>query len=168
MDTSALISLQMTGLLKIASENIDIVLTQLVVEELKELKQYNDQVGRASEEVLHLTESGSINIINISKDVEDIQSSSVDEGEASCFVLAKKNKIRNLVMDDIKAASTLEELAIKEGIRQRISVAVIKELLNEDIISKEEAKRVVKEMIKDRGWKGGVLEVLAEEYLYAE
>ena len=166
MDTSALISLQIAGLLDVASENIDITITEQVVDELLEIKQYNDEVGRAAEEVLSIIERGSIDIVNVPReDIEEILSSSVDEGEASCFVLAKKDKIRNLVMDDIKAASTLEETAIKEGIRQRISVAVIMELLNESVISKEEAKKGVREMIKDRGWKGGVLEVLAEKYL---
>lgn len=153
MDTSALISLHMADILEIASRNIDMVTTQLVKEELEEIKQYDDPIGQAAEEILHLIYS------------EEIRTTHVDDGEASCFVLAKDFKIKILVMDDIKAASALEGRAIKEGIDQRISVAVIIELLNMDVISRGKAKTGIKDMIKDRGWKGGVLEILKEKYL---
>ncbi|MGM0510754.1 MAG: hypothetical protein ACQESD_06470 [Thermoplasmatota archaeon] len=161
-----MISLQVTDLLNTAAENIDLVVTQLVVEELKEIKQHNDQIGQAAEKILYVVVSKDIEIFNIPEnDVKELQTSNIDEGEASCFILAKNKNIKFLVMDDIKASSTLESLAIKENIHQRISVAVIIGLMNMDVISKEKAKRSVDLMVKDREWKGSVLEVLVEKYL---
>ncbi len=156
----------MAGILEVASRNIDMVTTQFVKGELEEIKQYDDPVAQAAEEILRIIYSGDIETLDVqNKDAKEMQTSYIDQGEASCFVLAKDLNIKTLVMDDVKAASALEGLAIKEGIDQRISVAVIIELLNKSVISEGKAKTCIKDMITDRGWKGGVLEILAERYL---
>ncbi len=170
-DTSALLSLETIGLLKKAYENIDMVTTGLIIEELKEIREYQDDLGEVAREVLKAVKRGGIKVFDLSRgevDRLDSFSSSIDKGEASCFILAEEKGIKFLILDDIKAASALESRAIKEGIDQRISVAIIVELLNKGVISKVEARETVDELIEDRGWKGGVLEVLAKKYLPEE
>lgn len=170
MDTSVLISLGMVDLLEMASENVEIFVPSVVVEELEEIGGYPDPEGKAAKDALGLVFKGKIHVeeIKAAKEVRETLSAHVDEGEASCFVYCKEKGIKNLVMDDIGAASELEGEALSEGISQKISVAVIVELLRGGEISPEKARLAIRGLMEERDWKGGVLEVLAEDYLSEE
>lgn len=167
MDTSSLISLKVIDILEIASENIQITITSIIMEELKKMSKTSDREGKAAKEILELISEEKISVVEVnSKDkVQEITSPQVDEGEASCIVCCQEKEIKNLVMDDINAASKLEGRAISKGIQQKISVAIIIELMKKKIITKEKAISLINELKKSRDWKGGVLEVLADKYL---
>ncbi len=157
----------MVGVLEKAALTLELITTDHVKKELEEISKYGDDVAEASERVLYLISEEMIIVKDISENsIEDFIGVKVDRGEASCFLCAKKHGVRNLIMKDVEAASQLEGKAIKEGIKQKISVAVIVELENRGLVSKDEAKEVVEQLIEIKDWRGSVLEVLAKKYLY--
>ncbi|KXA96082.1 hypothetical protein AKJ37_06080 [candidate division MSBL1 archaeon SCGC-AAA259I09] len=169
MDTSSLISLEVIDILELTSENIEIIVPSAVVEELREMSKISDREGEVAEDILALISKEKISVVEVdSEKVRKITSSQVEKGEASCFVHCYEKGVRNLIMDDIEAASQLEGRTIKEGIRQKISVAVIIELMKKELITKEEAESAVEKLKKTRDWRGGVLEALADKYLSNE
>lgn len=154
-------------MLKLAAENIEITVTSAVVRELEDISKISDSEGKAAREILDLISSGEIQVEEIETEnkVREITSTRVEEGEASCFVCCQEKKIKNLIMDDIEAASSLEGRAISNGIRQKISVAVVVDLMKQNIISEKSAEEAISKLKESRDWKGGVLEVLANKYL---
>ncbi|MFP4050820.1 MAG: hypothetical protein ACLFVB_03675, partial [Thermoplasmata archaeon] len=164
-DTSALISLNTIDLLELGLENIEMITTSQVVEELEDMQGFEDRLAEEAESILSYIDEERLNVVEISEEkLDEVISRSVDKGEASCFICAKETKTKFLVMDDVEAASSLEAEAMREGIHQRISVAVIVELLQKGVISKRKVRKALDDLIEDRDWKGGVLELLAEEY----
>jgi predicted nucleic acid-binding protein len=167
MDTSSLVSLEMIEILKKCLKIIKITIPTSVEEELKELSEYKDREGKASEEILRLIKSKQINVIKVEnrKKVESLLSADVDKGEAECLVCCLEKKINTLIMDDVDAAYRLEGIAIANNIKMKISVAVIIELLRQGKISKRKAIATVNKLIKLRKWEGGILEILSKKYL---
>ncbi len=154
-------------LLELSLENIDVITTSNVIDELGNMRKFEDRLaGRAKNVVKHMDEER-LEVVDVTEEKVDrmiSESKSVDKGEASCFICAKGFKIGNLVMDDVGAASSLEGESMREVIHQRISAAVIVELMKKEVISKERAREGIDSLIEDRDWKGGVLEVLVEEH----
>lgn len=167
LDTSALISLETIELLEPALESIEVLTTFQVVDELESMIEFEDRLAERAESVIRYVDEEKLEVVEISEEKIDrvmSESKSVDKGEASCFLCAKESKVENLVMDDVAAASSLEGEAMREGIHQRISAAVIVELMQNEVISKERAREALDCLIEDRDWRGSVLEVLAEEH----
>lgn len=168
-DTSALISLETIDLLELCLENIEMITTSQVVEELENIRKFEDRLAEKAESIISYIDEERLKVVDISEDkLDEVISPNVDRGEASCFICSKESKTKFLVMDDVEAASSLEAEAMSEGIHQRISVAVIVELLQKGVISNKKARKALDDLIKDRDWKGGVLEVLAEDILIGE
>src|SRR3989344_3562627 len=167
MDTSSLISLELSGILQRSLKLLQIVIPSTVKEELEEISKYSDEEGKAAKLILKLIQNKKIPQLEIKdyKKVENLLSSDVDRGEAECFVLCLENKITILIMDDVDAAYSLEGLAKVNDIKLKISVAVIIELSKKKIITKKQALRAIRKMINIREWEGGALEVLAKKYL---
>lgn len=167
MDTSSLVSLEMVGLLRRALKIVEVTIPGVVVEELEEISKFSDPEGKAAGTILKLVSERKIPVVKVraKKKVDELLSSEVDEGEASCLVCCVERGIENLIMDDVDAAYALEGRALAGEIKLRISVAVIVELMRRKIISKKRAASAIRRMVKIREWEGGVLEVLAERYL---
>jgi len=167
LDTSALISLEVSGLLPDALKLLDVTIPPTVFEELKELSKFDDIEGKSASRTIGLVKDGRIikHKVGGKKNVEKLLSSDVDVGEAECFMCCLKEGIKLLVLDDVDAAYSLEGLAKSQNIKLKISVAVIVELVNRNLIKRKKAYSAVKKMVKVRRWEGGVLEVLSEKYL---
>lgn len=133
---------------------------------MEELSEYPDPEGKAAKKALELISEGLIitEEVETEEEVQELLSTHVDEGEASCFICCRERGTKNLIMDDVNAATELEGKALSSGIRQKISVAIISELMKKKDISKEEAKSAVNKLVKTRNWRGGVLEALVKEY----
>lgn len=141
------------------------ITTSQVVEELEDMQGFEDRLAEEAESILSHIYEERLKVVEISEEkLDEVISRSVDKGEASCFICAKETKTKFLVMDYVEADSSLEAEAMREGIHQRISVAVIVELLQKGVISKRKVRKALDDLIEDRDWKGGVLELLAEEY----
>lgn len=116
--------------------------------------------------VLKLVRRGKIKCINIKNEAfSKYLSRNVDAGEASCLALCILENISLLVTDDADAAYSLGRIAMHERIKIRICVAVLMELIKAGIITKVEAKKKMRDLIKQRSWEGGVLEVLVMKYI---
>lgn len=166
MDTSALISLGVSGLFQRCLEIAEIVIPETVVEELKEIGAFKDSEGKAAKMILKKWKQKKIKKTKVDspKKILPLLSSDVDEGEAECFVLCLENKIDTLIMDDVNAGYALESLAMANGIKLKISVALVSELVRQGKINKKEALEAVRKMAKIREWEGGVMEHLAKRY----
>ncbi|KXB00443.1 hypothetical protein AKJ42_00715 [candidate division MSBL1 archaeon SCGC-AAA261C02] len=133
---------------------------------MEELSEYPDPEGKAAKKALELISKELIitEEVKAEEEIQELLSPHVDEGEASCFICCRKRGTKNLIMDDVNAAAELEGKAISSGIRQKISVAMIAELMKEGEISRRKARSAVDKLMKTRDWRGGVLEALAKKY----
>jgi predicted nucleic acid-binding protein len=167
MDTSALISLELIGLIEKALKIIEIIIPEAVKDELKELSDYKDKEGESAKKILGLLKKGKIKVVKIKnrKKAKEILSKNVDYGESECIISCIENDIDVLIMDDVSAAYELEGLAISKDIKLKISVAVLIELQKERVINKKQLLDSIKKLIKTREWEGGVLEILSKKYL---
>ncbi|NCN39198.1 MAG: hypothetical protein COY38_05280 [Candidatus Aenigmarchaeota archaeon CG_4_10_14_0_8_um_filter_37_24] len=167
MDTSSLVTLELIGILEKSFEITEIIIPEIVKAELIEISSYQDKEGKTAKNILNLINGGKIKIIKVKdkKKAHSLLSRNVNEGESECIVCCNENSVKTLVMDDVDAAYELEGFAISNGIKMKISVAVLVELHRNKIINRDELKKYVKKMIKTREWEGGILEVLAKKYL---
>ncbi len=165
-DTSSLMSLEFMEILDDALSATDIYITSIVEEELREIGSFYDEKSRTAKRILKLVLDGKIKCVHI-KNGSFLKyiSRNVDAGEASCLALCILEKIPFLITDDADAAYSLGRVAMQKGIKIRICVAILMELIKSNKISRSEAKSKIEELIKKRSWEGGVLEVLMKRYL---
>ena len=165
-DTSSLMSLEFMEVLDHALSVTDIYITSIVEEELKEIASFNDEKSIIAKRILILVRDGKIKSIQVKNgSFSRYISRNVDAGEASCLALCILKKIPFLITDDADAAYSLGRIAMQKGIKIRICVAILMELIKYSRISKSEAKGKIEGLIKKRSWEGGVLEVLVKRYL---
>lgn len=165
-DTSSLMSLEFIGILDDAFSVTDIYITNIVEVELKEIAGFSDEKSRIAKKILKFVYNGKISCIHVKNGLfSKYISRNVDAGEASCLALCIMKKIPFLITDDADAAYSLGKIAMQKGIKIRICVAILIELIKSNRISKPEAKSKIEELIKKRSWEGGVLEVLTKKYL---
>ncbi len=166
VDTSSLLSLEFMAILEDTFSIAEVHITSTVEEELKEIASYKDEKSRSAKKVLKLVHEGKIKCVHTEyKAFSKYISRSVDAGEASCLALCISDAIPFLITDDADAAYYLGRTAMQKGIKIRICVAVLMELIKAGIITKPEAKEKMWTLIKQRGWEGGVLEVLIKKYI---
>jgi len=167
VDTSSLVSLETVKLIGKILKIAEIVVPSEVVKELEEISHYEDVEGRSAKRILDFIKENIIRVCRVKdiKKINSLLSVAIDRGEAECLVCCIENKIKNLIIDDVDAMYSLEETAIKNEIETNISFWLLTELINKRIISKKEAYKLIKKMIKIREWEGGILEVLAKKYL---
>lgn len=166
-DTSTLVSLKVSGMLPKALEVTELFCPETVESELREMSAYKDLQAKAAKDLLKLIAKGKISRHKVKsrRRAEGLLSREVDLGEAECFVLAGERNIGRLLIDDVNAAYALSGLAESGGIKLRISAAVIVELVKQGKITKAQARKALKRMIRIREWEGGVLEHLTKKYL---
>ncbi len=165
-DTSSLISLEFMGILDDAFSVTDVYIPSIVEEELNEIASFNDEKSNIAKRILKFVRDGKIKSIHVKNgSFSRYISRNVDAGEASCLALCILKKIPFLITDDADAAYSLGRIAMAKGIKIRICVAILMELMKSNIVSKPEAKDKIEELIKKRSWEGGVLEVLVKRYM---
>lgn len=166
IDTSALVSLEIMDCLRKILETFEVVITQEIFQELHEMADYKDVEGRAAKRTIKLIKKYKVKIEKCNtKDYKNFLTKGVDNGEASAFFICLKKGIEMFITDDVDASFTLKPLAKTENIKLRICMAIVIDLVSQNIISKKEAYNNIKKLIKVRGWEGGVLEVMIERYL---
>ncbi len=164
-DTSSLLSLEYMSILDDALGIVEVCITDIVEDELKEIASFNDDKSKIAKKILNNINKGNIKSFHVKNDsFSKYLSRDVDSGEASCLALCISEKIRFLITDDADAAYYLGRIAMQNGIELRICVAVLIELIKSNKISKSEGKFKLENLVKKRGWEGGVLEVLVKRY----
>lgn len=155
-DTSALLSLTIADSLDLSLTEFDVHTTTIVVGELEETGTYDDVHAEAAEAVL-----GSLDDMTV-HDVTDValQSSRIDEGEASCLALAKHLGPRFLITDDLRA---LPELQSATDARVVISPLLLRALVERDVLTPEEVATRLRQLATTRDWLGAPIYRKAQE-----
>lgn len=166
-DTSALISLSLSGELKLAVQNIEFYTCQKVKQELEEMAEFKDHYGTASRTCLAMIKENKIKLETIkdAKKAGQLVDKNIDLGEAECLILAIEKNINTILMDDINASYPLNGLAKSKGISLKISAAAIIELVNTKKIEKSKAIKAIRKMVENRKWEKSILNHLIEKYL---
>lgn len=166
-DTSALVSMALSGQLELAVKNISFSVPKMVNRELQEIGNYRDIEGKAAKKALVLIKANKIQLkaIKNNKGAGSLVDKNTDLGEAECLVLAEKEKIPVILMDDVNAAYALNGLAKAKNITIKISAAAIVELIKTGKLSKRQGIEALRKMIKNRRWEKSVLEYLIQKYL---
>lgn len=145
-DTSALISLASGSVLNLFFDEFEVVITETVLGELEELSQESDWTAENAKQVYRSKKSLKVYEISGEKPV----SSRVDEGEASCALLAQELEADFLITDDLRALPEIEKMVGKD--RVAISPIVLRALVKRNVLDKKQALEKLKKMGKRRDW----------------
>lgn len=146
-DTSALISLATGDVLDPVLNEFEIHTTETVLDELDATAEYDDNSGRAAQDVLDRRASLTVH----ATENPEIESSRVDDGEASCTALVRETDADFLVTDDLRA---LPELQALTDSRVAISPVVLKALVKRDVLGRDEATDRLDSIAETRDWLG--------------
>ena len=153
IDTSALISLSHGGLLDLVLEEFRVVVSDLIIEELKKMAEYDDEDGKAAREILTEISRLEMRAIDM-KEIGRIVTSRLDEGEASCVLLAQAEDIEALISDDFKAMHQLQYYSSQHSFDLGLGAALIHALVLRGKLSKAEALESIERIASKRDWLG--------------
>lgn len=145
-DTSALLSLGMISKLSAFFTTFNVHTTETVIEELKETASIDDSSGTVAQRTLSYKDKVSIHRIR-----ESVTSSRIDKGEGSCLLLTRKQHAAFLITDDLRALPELQKLTEAQV---AVSPIVLKAMVNQNIVQKHEAKKLVEKLAQSRDWLG--------------
>ncbi len=153
VDTSALISLAHGGIIDLILNEFKVVVSDIVLLELKETSKFNDEDGKAASKVLE--GAGSMEVRDVLKrGIHEIVTSRMDEGEASCVLLAKEEDIEALISDDFRAMHQLQYFSQKYGFDLGLGAALIQALVFRGKLDKSQALNILERIAFKRGWIG--------------
>lgn len=146
-DTSALISLQIGGVLDRVLAEWEVVTTTIVVEELESTAAYDDVHGNAAAAVLSHVEA--LECLDV--DGSALVTSRIDSGEASCVVAARDVDAAFLLTDDYRALPEVQTLFDAEV---ALSPVVLRALVKRSVLTTADAERSLETIASDRDWLG--------------
>lgn len=157
-DASALVSLASVSLLSLVLSEFIVVVSDVVVRELKEMSTYADTYGNAANEVLR-----NIDRIKVKKasNYQRFKTSRIDAGEASCMEIIESGEQDYLLTDDFRALGEIEK---QIGEKVVLSPIILKVLVIRGIIDKSEALAKLNEMAEKRDWLGRPIYRYAKRY----
>lgn len=157
-DASALVSLASVSLLSLVLNEFDVVVSDVVVRELKEMCTYANSHGNAANEVLR-----NIDRIKEKKasNYQRFKTSRIDAGEASCLELIESGEQDYLLTDDFRALGEIEK---QIGEMVVLSPIILKVLALRGIIDKRQALTKLDEMAERRDWFGRPIYRYAKKY----
>jgi len=158
-DTSALISLEVKGLVGLASKLIQFIITTAVYDELDDISRFEDVHGRSAKDLLRLIERCVVVVKPVSLMPEHLKN--IDIGEAEILSLAASCERDYIITDDVKALPYMKSVS---EVKVLTSAFVIRLLYDAGILSREDALNSIKEIAASRDWYGGVLEIVACKY----
>ena len=162
-DTSALISLEIKGLVGLASKFVRFIIPAAVYEELGDIARFEDVHGRSAADLLGLVRSGVITVQSASAMPEHLKN--IDTGEAEILSLATSCNCDYIITDDVRALPYMRSVA---EVKVLTSAFIIRLLYDVGSLSREDALNSVKEIATSRDWYGGVLEIIAYKYFDGE
>ncbi len=146
-DTSALLSLALSGLFKLCDKHFKILTGEKVAEELREISSREDGLGKAAKEVLE-----SVELISSSK--------KFSQGEDEALELLDKTKADLLISDDIEFVKKH-----KQNEKVSFSIVLFGILLERKIITKRDFLSAVETMFKNREWEENMIYLVAKNML---
>jgi len=146
IDTSALLSLEAGGVLEIAVEKLDFIISPRVKEELTGISENNDFEGNLAKSVLGYV-GNEIKVVEPSK--------RFDEGESEVAYLAKETSdVEFIITDDIAAKEKIEKISDKPI---RFSTMIVYALCLKGIKTFKEGWKIIERMAVKRVWKDNLI-----------
>ena len=166
-DTSALISISLSGKLRLAVQNILFFVPNKVKVELEEMSEFKDPEGNSTKQILSLIKENKIQLVAVKQKekARQLVDKNIDFGEAECFILAKEKQVNTILMDDVNAAYSLSGFAKSKNISIKISVSAIVELIKTKKLSKNHGVKSMKKMIQYRQWEREVMKQLIDKHI---
>ena len=153
IDTSALISLAHSSFLDLILEEFRVVISNFVIEELKKTSRFGDVDGKAA--VTVLKQIGRLEIRTVDPAaVKKIVTSRLNEGEASCVLLAQAADVDALISDDLKAMHQLQQYAQIHKFDLGLAAVLIQALVLRGKLSKDQALESLEWIAEKRDWMG--------------
>lgn len=151
IDTCSLIAIQYSGYFNEVSENLELVVTETVIKELRSIAKFNDQDANCARMILdecHI-------LVTISSDFE---------GDAEKELMDLSMKEGSIfVTDDIKAIKKAPK-----GLNILNSIHLVYILFRKDIIDLHHAVNAFNRMRKKRDWRSNSLSSIGIELLLKE
>ncbi len=155
IDTGAFLSLAQSSYFdEILKEN-KLCTTKEVLEEIEDIAQYEDQLGKAAQKILKKKQHIEV------KRVKKYLHLKIEAAELSIFSLAKEQKY-SIITDDIHAARIAKE---KENLKSSPSFSLLLIMYKGKRISKEELQKDLENILYNRNWSSGVLHEYAKELI---
>ncbi|MCL9814323.1 hypothetical protein [Natranaeroarchaeum aerophilus] len=144
-DTSALVTIASIDLLDVFLSEFEVHTTETVIQELGNTAEYDDVHGEAARTVIENRSS----IERHPTDCSTVQSSRIDEGEATTARLANDLSADFLITDDLRALPELQ--SVVDG-QVAISPIVLKALVQRDVLPRETALEKLDRAAETRDW----------------
>jgi predicted nucleic acid-binding protein len=153
IDTSALISLAHGDLLDLIAEEFQLVISDLVLEELRNTARFEDEDGKAAAQILKKIKKLEIRSVD-QELVSQLVTSRIDAGEASCVVLAQAKDIAAFISDDFRAMHELRAYALRYEFELGLSAVLVQALVIRGKLTKAEALNYLSLIASKRNWMG--------------
>jgi len=145
-------------------EEFDVLTSEVAWGELEETAAYDDPDGRAAQQVLKVRSRLEVRPVPEEAYVP-LLGRRLDEGEASCLILAREPEVEALISDDFDALPYLERHARAQGIELGLGVALIQALIRRGKLSPEEGGEIFERIARRRGWLGRPIYEYAKRFL---
>lgn len=152
IDTSALI-LAHGGLLDLIANEFQLVISDLVLEELRKTATFEDEDGKVAHQVLKKIKKLEVRPVD-QELVSKLVTSRIDVGEASCVVLAQAPDISAMISDDFKAMHELRTYSLQCGFDLGLGVVLIQALVFRGKLKRAEALERLELIASKRNWMG--------------
>lgn len=147
VDTSAFISIAVADVLGSVLATHNVHTTRCVISELETTADYDDVHGSAATRALEQIHEISVHNVN----ADELQTSQIDRGEASCVRVSQQSDADFLITDDLRALPELQQLT---DAQVAISPILLRALVKQDCLTNQEAKARVEKVAAARDWLG--------------
>ena len=156
VDTSAFVSLAVSGVYESVREEYELVTTEIVWSELAATAAYEDPHGEAAAAVQSRREA--VTILDCSG--ETFETSRIDAGEASCVAAVRETEAAFLLTDDYRALPELQQLVDCEV---ALSPIVLRALVKRGVLGEREATTAFERVVDERDWLGAPINQYAKQ-----
>jgi len=152
-DTSALLSLQLGGLLNVLVRKITVVITYSVLEELHEFSKHDDRNGRAAKSIIKLKNKFELRKSSAKHKIKYLQ-----ETDNELYTLSKEEYL-NLITDDTKIHAHCRDIEIY------FSTFFLFYLIGSGKLNKSQALASLEKMRNLRNWQNNIIYLQTKEDL---